>query len=110
VRNIEFNAWHYADANLWASLVTHIFDELAKPEPAAGVSDERAAQAQLARLEEELAAQSALRERLVRAQGHRRRTEARRRLLQLTWRLAGAEAGDRPLGELREELASVRGT
>lgn len=25
---IEFNAWHYVDANLWASLVTHIFDQL----------------------------------------------------------------------------------
>ena len=25
---IRFNAWHYVDANLWASLVTHIFDEL----------------------------------------------------------------------------------
>ena len=27
---IQFNAWHYTDANLWASLVTHIFDELAR--------------------------------------------------------------------------------
>jgi hypothetical protein len=25
---IEFNAWHFADANLWASLVTHLFAEL----------------------------------------------------------------------------------
>jgi hypothetical protein len=25
---IEFNAWHYADANLWASLVSHIFESL----------------------------------------------------------------------------------
>ena len=25
---IEFNAWHFVDANLWASLVTHIFEEL----------------------------------------------------------------------------------
>jgi hypothetical protein len=25
---VEFNAWHYLDANLWASLVTHIFDKL----------------------------------------------------------------------------------
>ncbi|MGA2814507.1 MAG: P-loop NTPase fold protein, partial [Candidatus Acidiferrum sp.] len=30
VVQIRFNAWHYADANLWASLVTHIFDELSK--------------------------------------------------------------------------------
>jgi hypothetical protein len=26
---ITFNAWHYADANLWASLAVRIFDELA---------------------------------------------------------------------------------
>jgi hypothetical protein len=25
---IEFNAWHYAETNLWASLVTHIFESL----------------------------------------------------------------------------------
>jgi hypothetical protein len=28
---IEFNAWHYAEVNLWASLVTHIFEELYRP-------------------------------------------------------------------------------
>src|SRR5206468_3915569 len=27
---IEFNAWHASDSNLWASLVTHIFDEIWK--------------------------------------------------------------------------------
>ncbi len=25
---VQFNAWHFVDANLWASLVSHIFDEL----------------------------------------------------------------------------------
>src|SRR6185436_4396402 len=25
---IEFNAWHYLEGNLWASLVEHIFDNL----------------------------------------------------------------------------------
>jgi hypothetical protein len=29
VRQITFNAWHYIDANLWASIVTQIFDGLA---------------------------------------------------------------------------------
>jgi len=29
VRQIRFNAWHYVEANLWASLATHIFDNLA---------------------------------------------------------------------------------
>jgi hypothetical protein len=32
VKQITFNAWHYADDNLWASLVTHIFEELGVPE------------------------------------------------------------------------------
>ena len=30
VAQIRFNAWHFSDANLWASLVTHIFDEVWK--------------------------------------------------------------------------------
>src|SRR3712207_7125212 len=25
---IEFNAWHYSEGNLWASLVQHIFENL----------------------------------------------------------------------------------
>jgi hypothetical protein len=29
VRQITFNAWHYADANLWASLASHLFEQLA---------------------------------------------------------------------------------
>lgn len=28
---IEFNAWHYVDADLWATLATRIFDELVEP-------------------------------------------------------------------------------
>lgn len=28
IAHIEFNAWHYMDANLWASFVFHIFDKL----------------------------------------------------------------------------------
>jgi hypothetical protein len=28
VVQIDFNAWHYSDANLWACLVCHIYDEL----------------------------------------------------------------------------------
>lgn len=30
VKHITFNAWHYSDANLWASLISHIFSELCK--------------------------------------------------------------------------------
>jgi KAP family P-loop domain len=29
VRQVKFNAWHYVDANLWASLAATLFDELA---------------------------------------------------------------------------------
>ena len=36
VVHIWFNAWHYADGNLWASIGTHIFEELAgRPAPGA---------------------------------------------------------------------------
>ncbi len=48
VVEIEFNAWHAADANLWASLVTHIFDriwEQVRNEPARG--DREKARAEL---------------------------------------------------------------
>lgn len=107
VRNITFNAWHYADANLWASLVTHIFDELAKPEPEAGVADDATAAAQLARLEVRLAENSALKDRLERARGHRRQVEARRNLLRLTWKLTGIE-GEQSLGELQQDVRGVR--
>lgn len=30
VAQIKFNAWHYVDSNLWASLAIHIFDGLAR--------------------------------------------------------------------------------
>jgi hypothetical protein len=28
IAHITFNAWHYSDANLWASMMVHIFDQL----------------------------------------------------------------------------------
>jgi WD40 repeat protein len=107
VRNISFNAWHYADANLWASLVTHIFDELAKPDPESGATTETAASAQVARLEEKLAENSALKDRLLRARVHRRRVQARRNLLRWTWGLTGVES-ERSLGDLQNDVRRVR--
>lgn len=50
IRQIDFNAWHYVEANLWASLATHIFDELA-----ADTSD-----AELAQLDEKRQSESLL--------------------------------------------------
>lgn len=35
VVQIRFNAWHYADTSLWASLAVEIFERLADPEPVA---------------------------------------------------------------------------
>jgi hypothetical protein len=108
VRNVEFNAWHYADANLWASLVTHIFDELAKPEPEAGVSDEKTARAQVARLEEELAASATLQQRFEQAQRRAARLAARKQLLRWTWRLAGADEGS--LAQVDRNVATIQGS
>lgn len=36
IRQVWFNAWNYADANLWASLAAHIFAELARDEDPEG--------------------------------------------------------------------------
>lgn len=48
VVQIEFNAWHASDANLWASLVTNIFDEIwHKVSPAGDSRDLKAARKQL---------------------------------------------------------------
>ncbi|WP_157975074.1 P-loop NTPase fold protein [Glycomyces dulcitolivorans] len=33
IRQITFNAWHYAESNLWASLATHLLDNLASTGP-----------------------------------------------------------------------------
>lgn len=39
--HITFNAWHYSDANLWASLADEIFEQLAGPSAQSGADDER---------------------------------------------------------------------
>lgn len=53
---IHFNAWHYLDTNLWANLVSEIFDQLfAKLDERPDATD-----AQINKLKEELARQSLL--------------------------------------------------
>lgn len=48
VVEIEFNAWHASDSNLWASLVTNIFDEIwENVSPADGTRDPKAARERL---------------------------------------------------------------
>ncbi|HEV8558688.1 MAG TPA: P-loop NTPase fold protein, partial [Actinophytocola sp.] len=41
IDQIGFNAWHYADANLWASLGDEIFRQLAEPGPGVEMRRER---------------------------------------------------------------------
>ncbi len=93
VRNVEFNAWHYADANLWASLATHILDELAKPEDASKAN----------RLLEEIARSSSEREELARASATVERAAARRKLKLWTWGLV-APGQHETLAEVRRGL------
>ena len=57
VRQVRFNAWHYSDDHLWAGLVSHLFEGLARPEnPEAGQDDPagRPARAEIARVRSEL--------------------------------------------------------
>ncbi len=42
IRQVTFNAWHYADANLWASLVTRLFEALDTGDEDESTADERA--------------------------------------------------------------------
>lgn len=85
VVSIVFNAWHYVDADLWASLATHIFEDLARqlaPEEEA-VADTRR------KLVERLESSQALR-----AEAEEALADARRRRL-------GAEAALREAREAR---------
>ena len=79
VVHIRFNAWHYIDANLWASLVAHIFEELA----AYGNEATRQEESWLERLETS-------REALDRAK--RDRDEAKKRAGELRADLKGVES------------------
>jgi hypothetical protein len=66
VRQITFNAWHYADANLWASLVTHIFDSLASTEQEDEAAADEQAHLKLAEQRAQLVARLGTTETLVR--------------------------------------------
>jgi WD40 repeat protein len=62
VRQVHFNAWHYAETDLWASLVAELFEQLSQQE-----SDPGQAQRQQSRLTAELVKRRKLQERLVAA-------------------------------------------
>ncbi|MGI8686657.1 MAG: peptidoglycan-binding protein [Acidimicrobiales bacterium] len=78
--HIEFNAWHYSDANLWASLADEIFEQLAAP--GEDTADKRPEE-----LRKELA-----------------RTSQRRQELE-----ESAEGAERRVAELRAELDKALG-
>lgn len=61
VRQVKFNAWHYAETDLWASLVAEIFGQLARP---ATEADAAAEQREQSRLVAEVVATRQLHERL----------------------------------------------
>lgn len=71
VRQVRFNAWHYADNGLWASLVAELFAQLAAPPDEAVDPDPGAAQRSMSRLTAELVAQRHLRQRLSAARKRR---------------------------------------
>jgi hypothetical protein len=63
VRQVHFNAWHYAETDLWASLVTELFSQMA-----AGPGDPGVEERRQSRLAADLAARRRLPERLRAAQ------------------------------------------
>jgi KAP family P-loop domain/WD domain, G-beta repeat len=66
VRQVWFNAWHYAETDLWASLVSELFSQLAAPaEPGVSRAEEQRRQSRLAT---EVIARRGLQERLAGAQ------------------------------------------
>lgn len=82
VREVRFNAWHYAETSLWASLVSELFAQLAaQPHGDAGV-----AQRQLSRLAADLVAQRRVRERLAAARQRRDDLKRALRRPEVPWR------------------------
>ena len=67
VRQVRFNAWHYAETDLWASLVAELFAQLAAPPN----EDLGAEQRRQSRLAAELVAERGLQERLRAARARR---------------------------------------
>ena len=75
VRQVRFNAWHYAEADLWASLVAELFAQLAAPPD----GDTGAEQRRQSRLTADLVIKRGLGVRLKAARSRRDVLEARLR-------------------------------
>ncbi len=65
VRQVRFNAWHYAEADLWASIVAELFSQLSAP---TAPDDAATEQRQRSRLASELIAARGIREQLAAAE------------------------------------------
>jgi hypothetical protein len=92
---IRFNAWHYMDANLWASLATHLFGDLDR-QLARGETDEQ----REARVKQQLASSRAEIDRLDR--------EKKSLETQLTELRKQAVAAETTRRDRRLELADLR--
>lgn len=95
VAAIEFNAWHYADTNLWASLVSHILEKLAHHVSPAATPEEQHADLirDLASAQEALAA--------VQAEQDAARAQLEQRQAELQKLQADRETKELQLRELR---------
>lgn len=94
IRQIQFNAWHYAETDLWASLVSEVFTQLARDD-----ADVALVQRQQSRLVAELVAERRIPERLA-------ALRARREQLRRT--LAETANAPREIGvSERSEIASA---
>ncbi|MEU0529109.1 P-loop NTPase fold protein [Amycolatopsis tolypomycina] len=103
IAQISFNAWHYTDSNLWASLGDEIFRQLAEPHRSRGESDaEHEGRKREGRmLKEQIAAELELRDQLT-AVTQQAETEAaalRRKIRETEG--ARMSAGSRILAALR---------
>src|SRR4051794_41653714 len=70
VRQVWFNAWHYAETDLWASLVAELFEQLNRQDP-----DPGEAQRRQSRLASQLVANRQIRERLTAARSRQRQLD-----------------------------------
>ena len=123
IEQIEFNAWHYKEADLWASLVHHIFDELQRSFAEKNQEqDFKRLIAQLDMAKEQRAAlvaeQNRLRLELKKATAEIARTEREiesrvdremNNIAKAPWRLAQNEDSRKRLQELVPQVAGLLG-
>jgi hypothetical protein len=98
IAQIEFNAWHYVESNLWASLVEHIFENLR----VSGEDDE----AMIAKLQEHLLKKLNL-EKTVEQQATEKARKAQKELADVKTKLTKAK---QKLDDDTRTLQSIRAT